>query len=135
MQSVDWNAAIFWLMAVQLAGTVCLGIFSWLLRRRQATKDEIAGVEERMGKRVDDVAARAANHAERLTEGDKRFQRIESHIEGLPGAETITALTLQLANLNGDLRVTNQALEGLTSMHKTLSQQVGVIDQYLRDKS
>lgn len=132
LPTIDWNAAIFWLSAVQWLCTIAVGWYALSQRRRQATKQEIAAVEDRVGKRVESVERRLADHRDRLTNGDARFSQIEDGLKRTPSSENIHSLQLQLERVSGDLRVTNQAIKDMALRHDMMVQRVGIIDEHLR---
>ena len=135
MQSVDWNAAYFWLSLAQWVAVIAVGAYAHVKQRRQATKNEIAAVEKRMEKRAEELTDRLNNHAERLTNGDHRFTRLEDSIERLPSNEAIYNLQLQLERLAGDLRTTNETMKGAVQRQEMVADQVRVIDEFLRAKT
>ncbi|MGH6909923.1 hypothetical protein [Hypericibacter sp.] len=132
MQGIDWNAAIFWLMALQALATLGVVVHSWFDQRRRVSKKEIKAVADEAAARAAAIEKRIDDHRQRLTTGESRFQRIEDHLGRLPTNEAIGRVELAMSDLSGELKVTNQRLEGLEGLHELMRDQFNRMDEFLR---
>jgi hypothetical protein len=115
-----------WLLAVnavQGAATLMLGVAMLYLRSIFAGRKDLLELE-----------GRVQGHAERLNLGDGRFARLEDRIAALPTAEALSQLNVQIERLSGDMRMLGSQLHGMEQLHKVLERQVGVIDDFLRER-
>lgn len=122
-----------WLVAAQAVLTFAVGVFAWYLRTQFLTRGDFAAFHKAdFGGHKAEVAQRLAAHADRLTIGDGRFQRIEDRLGSVPSSEEIAELKIGMERLHGDLKVTGERLHGLAELHGTLKHQVGIMDDFLR---
>ena len=122
-----------WLIVGQIIGTALLFVGLIWLRSLFVPRKEF---EAAMG----EVRKRVTAQSERLNAGEARFDRLDDRLRDLPVlgqrldtiATNLHELVVALEKLSGDVRVTNERLDGLSALHETLQRQVGLIDDFMR---
>lgn len=132
MPGMDWNLPIFVLMAVEAIATSGVALYAWIDRRRRATKTEIAEVAKAAKTRIDAIELRLDDHRQRLTTGEGRFQRIEDRLDAMPSANAVSELKIAMTQLTGEIRVTNQRLDGFEEIYRVAKTQVDRMEDYMR---
>jgi hypothetical protein len=118
----EWEGLIAILGALINLLTLCFVLY---LKSIFVTRPEIGDLLKKLNERVE-------NHAQRLTNGDSRFVRLESRIEQVPSIDAVNALAISLERLNGDVRVVSGQLKGYEALHDTLKHQVELMDEFMR---
>ncbi|MFN3883258.1 MAG: hypothetical protein ACK4Q4_00690 [Rhodocyclaceae bacterium] len=109
------------------------GVLFWLNKHyvRRSEHNDIVG---KMTKAIEHLGERQQSHAERLNQGDTRFNLLDERIKALPSAADIAQLAVSMERLSGDIRVTNAKFEGMDALMTTVKGWVSVIDDHLRSK-
>lgn len=81
-----------------------------------------------------DLAERVQGHADRLSRGDGRMALIEQRLAASPSTDAMTHLVVSLERLSGDMKALSMKIEGMDGLHKQLERQVGVMDEFLRQR-
>lgn len=117
-----------YLIVAQLVGTFVLLLVMLYLKSAFVPRAEHK-------KFADDVGARLTSHSERLGNLDTRVLLVEREQKSMPSNESMLRLELALSDMRGELKVTNERLNGIEDLHGTLKHQVNVMDEFFRNQS
>lgn len=127
-----------------IAWAVANAVFAWLIARGRAHKSEIAEIRGALAALGADMTKKADNsamdehvealaekekvdrHEGKLTEHDRRIQRLEGELQHMPSLTLFHDLALALREVQGDLKAITVTLRTNTEMTRR-------IDDYLRD--
>ncbi len=123
-----------WASLANLALPFFLGGILFWLNKHYVRRTEHDAVTDKLSKALDHLGARQQNHAERLNQGDSRFNMIDERIRGMPTAADLAQLAVSMERLHADIRVTHAKFEGLDALVATVKGWVAVMDDHLRKK-
>lgn len=121
---------------VSLGAAGFVGWVGWSVTKKFATKEDLSAEGD---KRVSAIDAERKSRHEREGElrqviGDvaRRVDRIEVDMTHLPTAEAISALTIQMTRIEGQLAVFDQRVDGVDALMTRMDRQVQLMDEFLK---
>jgi len=116
MRFADWAVGLgAW---AGLAATAIVGIVLWRMWPVFTPRRD-----------VDALRADVLDHGRRLDRGDARFQRLESHMEGLPRHTDLTALTTMVGEVSAQTREVAARLDGLAHLTTRLDRSLDLLTE------
>lgn len=112
---------------------ILMGVLYWL-NKNFVPRKEHADALKALKTALEHLGERQQSHAERLNQGDTRFNLLDERIKALPSGADIAQLAVSMERLSGDIRVANAKFEGMETLMGTVKGWVSVIDDHLRSR-
>ena len=104
MDAINWNAARFFFDAIQLAGIIAIGIYSWWISHNRAHAVQLDELNTK------------------INQNEQQIAEIKKDIDRQPGHDEIQSLRKEIGELRTEMAETRGTLNGVNKFSDLLNE-------------